>query len=47
MFPVDPIGLIRRKLQKLKLDAILLNTSEITRSTNLRYLSGFTGSDAA
>ncbi len=47
MFPVDPIALIRRKLQKLKLDAILLNTSEITRSTNLRYLSGFTGSDAA
>ena len=47
MFPLDPIALIRRKLQKLKLDAVLLNTSEITQSTNLRYLSGFTGSDAA
>jgi Xaa-Pro aminopeptidase len=27
-------------------DALIFNTSEITPSTNLRYLSGFTGSDA-
>ncbi len=47
MAPVDPIALVRGKLKKFKLDAVLLNTSEITRSTNLRYLSGFTGSDAA
>ncbi|MGC8605741.1 MAG: M24 family metallopeptidase [Desulfomonilaceae bacterium] len=42
-----PIALIRDKLKKLKLDAALFNTSEITRSTNVTYLSGFTGSDAA
>ncbi len=34
-------------LAKLKLDAALMNTSEVTRSVNLRRLSGFTGSDAA
>ncbi|MGC8659871.1 MAG: M24 family metallopeptidase [Desulfomonilaceae bacterium] len=43
----DPIVLIREKLKRLKYDAVLLNTSEITRSANVRYLSGFTGSDAA
>jgi len=47
MMPTNPLTLIREKLRKLTLDAVLLNTSEITRSTNLRYLSGFTGSDAA
>ncbi len=34
-------------LVKLSLDAVLLNTSEITRSVNLRRLSGFSGSDAS
>jgi Xaa-Pro aminopeptidase len=47
MRPVDPIALLRGKLKKLELDAVLFNTSEITRSTNLRYLSAFSGSDAA
>lgn len=46
MIAKDPITLIREKLKKLNLDAVLLNTSEITRSVNLRYLSGFSGSDA-
>ncbi|MFA6222481.1 MAG: Xaa-Pro peptidase family protein [Desulfomonilaceae bacterium] len=46
MISRDPIALIREKLSKNDLDAALLNTSEITRSVNLRYLSGFSGSDA-
>ncbi len=46
MISRDPIALIREKLSKNCLDAALLNTSEITRSVNLRYLSGFSGSDA-
>jgi Xaa-Pro aminopeptidase len=35
------------QLSKLGVDAILFNTSEVLRSVNLRYLSGFSGSDAA
>ncbi len=46
MISRDPIALIREKLSKNCFDAALLNTSEITRSVNLRYLSGFSGSDA-
>lgn len=41
----NPLEIIREKLHKLKLDAVMLNTSEITPSVNLKYLSGFTGSD--
>lgn len=33
-------------MEELGLEAVLLNTSEITRSVNLRRLSGFSGSDA-
>lgn len=47
MIVKDPVVLIRQKLKRLKFDAALLNSSEITRSANLRYLSGFTGSDGA
>ncbi len=34
-------------MSKLGVEGILLNTSEITRSTNLKHLTGFTGSDAS
>ncbi|MBM3301272.1 MAG: aminopeptidase P family N-terminal domain-containing protein, partial [Deltaproteobacteria bacterium] len=34
-------------LPRLGLDALLFNTSEVTPSANLRYLTGFTGSDAS
>lgn len=37
---------IHGRLARLKVDALLFNTSEITPSSNLKYLSGFTGSDA-
>ncbi len=37
---------IHGRLSRLRVDALLFNTSEITPSSNLRYLSGFTGSDA-
>ena len=43
---MNPITVIRDRISKLGLDGVLLNTSEITRSFNLRYLSGFSGSDA-
>lgn len=33
-------------MEEIGLEAVLLNTSEITRSINLRRLSGFSGSDA-
>ncbi len=36
-----------RCLKKLRLDAVLFNSSEFLPSVNLRYLSGFTGSDAS
>lgn len=35
------------RLQKLGVDALLFNTTEVLPSFNLRYLSGFSGSDAA
>lgn len=35
-----------QRLQKLRLDAVLFNSSEFLPSVNLRYLCGFTGSDA-
>ena len=38
---------IQSRLRKLRVDAILFSTSEIIPSTNLRYLTGFTGSDAS
>lgn len=34
-------------LSKLRVDALLFNTSEVLPSTNLRYFTGFTGSDAS
>ncbi len=34
-------------LRRLGVDALLLNTSEILQSANLRYFTGFTGSDAS
>jgi Xaa-Pro aminopeptidase len=37
---------IRSKLNQLRVDAVLLNSSEVLISTNLTYLTGFTGSDA-
>ncbi|MFH1116229.1 MAG: Xaa-Pro peptidase family protein [Pseudomonadota bacterium] len=39
--------MLHRRLAGLGVDAVLLNTSEVIQSTNLRYLSGFNGSDAA
>jgi Xaa-Pro aminopeptidase len=38
---------LHEHLPRLGVDALLFNTSEILPSTNLRYLSGFSGSDAA
>lgn len=38
---------LQRQLRKDRCDALLLNTSEVLTSINLRYLTGFTGSDAA
>jgi Xaa-Pro aminopeptidase len=38
---------LQDRLVKLHLDALLFNTSEVVPSINVRYLSGFTGSDAA
>jgi Xaa-Pro aminopeptidase len=40
------IAQVRRELAALSLDALLVLQSEATPSTNLRYLSGFTGSAA-
>jgi Xaa-Pro aminopeptidase len=37
---------LHERLPGLGVDALLFNTSEILPSTNLRYLSGFSGSDA-
>ncbi|MDQ7783232.1 MAG: aminopeptidase P family protein [Desulfomonilaceae bacterium] len=39
--------LLHRRLASLGVDAVLFNTSEVVPSTNLRYLSGFCGSDAS
>jgi Xaa-Pro aminopeptidase len=38
---------IQAKLGKFRVDAVLFNSSEVLPSTNLRYLTGFTGSDAS
>ncbi|MBM4326601.1 MAG: aminopeptidase P family protein [Deltaproteobacteria bacterium] len=38
---------LQMRLRKLGVDAVLFNTSEHLPSINLRYLSGFTGSDAS
>ncbi|MBI5248316.1 MAG: aminopeptidase P family protein [Desulfomonile tiedjei] len=38
---------IQSKLDRFGVDAILFNSSEVLVSTNLRYLTGFTGSDAS
>lgn len=42
-----PIVTLQGRLRRLGVDALLFNTSEIVPSTNLRYLTGFTGSDAS
>jgi Xaa-Pro aminopeptidase len=34
------------RLSALRVDALIFNTSEVTPSVNLRFLAGFTGSDA-
>jgi Xaa-Pro aminopeptidase len=41
------ISTIQDRLHRLGVDALLLNTSEVIPSVNLRYLTGFTGSDAS
>lgn len=38
---------LQDRLGKLHVDALLFNTSEVVPSINVRYLSGFTGSDGA
>ncbi len=38
---------IHRRLARMGVDAVLFNTSEVVPSSNLRYLSGFSGSDAS
>lgn len=38
---------LHERLKRLGVDALLFNTSEVLPSTNLRYLTGFTGSDAS
>lgn len=38
---------IQSKLSRFGVDAVLFNSSEVLPSTNLRYLTGFTGSDAS
>ena len=38
---------LHKWLARLGVDALLFNTSEIVPSTNVRYLTGFTGSDAS
>jgi Xaa-Pro aminopeptidase len=41
------VSAIQGSLRRLGVDAILLNSSEVVPSVNLRYLTGFTGSDAS
>ncbi len=41
------VSTIQDRLQSLGVDAVLLNTSEVVPSVNVRYLTGFTGSDAS
>ena len=38
---------LHQRLSRLGVDALLFNTSEVLPSTNLRYLTGFSGSDAS
>ncbi len=38
---------LQGSLKTLRIDALLLNTSEALRSVNLTYVTGFTGSDAS
>lgn len=44
---IDRVLPLHARLAKLGVNAVLFNTSEVTPSANLRYLTGFTGSDAA
>lgn len=44
---IERILPLHARLERLGVDALLFNTSEVTPSPNLRYLSGFTGSDAS
>lgn len=44
---IDRVLPLHARLAKLGVSALLFNTSEVTPSANLRYLTGFTGSDAA
>lgn len=41
-----PFASLRRQLQKDNLDALLFSTSEALTSTNLKFVTGFTGSEA-
>ncbi len=43
----DRLLTLHARLRKMGVDALLFTTSEVVPSTNLRYLTGFTGSDAA
>jgi Xaa-Pro aminopeptidase len=43
----DKVITLHRRLSRLGVDAMLFNTSEVVPSTNVRYLTGFTGSDAS
>ncbi len=38
---------IQAKLRQFRVDAVIFNSSEVLPSTNLRYLTGFTGSDGS
>ncbi|MEW6110794.1 MAG: Xaa-Pro peptidase family protein [Thermodesulfobacteriota bacterium] len=44
---INSLNAFQTGLKKLGVDAVLFNTSEYLPSVNLRYLSGFTGSDAS
>jgi Xaa-Pro aminopeptidase len=43
----DPAVTLHLRLKRLGVDALLFHTSEILPSANVRYLTGFTGSDAS
>ncbi|MEJ2715959.1 MAG: aminopeptidase P family protein [Deltaproteobacteria bacterium] len=43
----DPTRTLHLRLKKIRVDALLFHTSEILPSANVRYLTGFTGSDAS
>ncbi|HTY22339.1 MAG TPA: Xaa-Pro peptidase family protein [Desulfomonilaceae bacterium] len=44
---VKPLHNLHKRLERLGIDALLFNTSETMSSYNVRYLTGFTGSEAA